>query len=192
MDPMFVHDDFKKKFKKTMPTDRKFYFYMDKKGEGKANIFLRPYDGPGEVPDKDYPFYLTTGRVIEHWHTGTMTMRIPEIQRAHPNAYIEIHPEDANNLNIMAGDMVEVESRRGKCILPAVVTKTSMPGILFVPWFDQAYDRLINFVVSDVFDPGSKEPEFKISAVKIKKASGPKNVAEKYVINDVNSKFGQL
>ncbi len=192
MDPMFENEGFKKLFKKSMPTDRKFYFYMDKKGEGKANIWLRPYDGPGEVPDKDYPFYLTTGRVIEQWHTGTMTMRVPEISRAHPNAYVEIHPEDAKSYNITAGDMVEIISRRGKSVLPAVITKTSMPGILFVPWFDQVKDRMINFVVSDVFDPGSKEPEFKVSAVKIRRVSGPKDVADKYVINDVNSDFGEL
>jgi nitrate reductase NapA len=121
-----------------------------------------------------------------------MTMRIPEIARAHPNGYVEIHPEDAKSYNISAGDMVEIISRRGKAILPAVITKTSMPGILFVPWHDQAKDRMINFVVSDVFDPGSKEPEFKVSAVKIRRLSGPKDVAEKFVIHDLNSDFGEL
>ncbi len=189
MDPMFEHEGFIAKFGKKMPTDRPFYFYMDKKNEGRANIWLRPYAGPGEVPDKDYPFYLTTGRVIEQWHTGTMTMRIPEISRAHPNGYIEIHPDDAKKYSIMAGDMVEVKSRRGKSVLPAHITKIALPGILFVPMHDQAMDRMINFVCNDVVDPGSKEPEYKVAAVTIKKVSGPKDVAEKYIISDINDSY---
>ncbi|MGD9809033.1 MAG: molybdopterin oxidoreductase family protein [Deferribacterales bacterium] len=189
MDPMFEHEAFKAKFGITMPTDREFYFYMDKDGEGKANIWLRPYAGPAEVPSAEYPFYLTTGRVIEQWHTGTMTMRIPEIARAHPNGYIEIHPDDAKKYGIVSGDMVEVTSIRGKSVLPAHVTKISLPGILFVPWHDQAMDRMINFVCNDAVDPGSKEPEFKIAAVQIKRVSGPKDVSEKYIISDINASF---
>ncbi|MGE4317410.1 MAG: molybdopterin oxidoreductase family protein [Deferribacterales bacterium] len=189
MDPMFEHEAFKAKFKIDVPADRKYYFYMDGKKEGKANIFLRPYAGAAETPDADYPFYLTTGRVIEQWHTGTMTMRIPEIARAHPNGYLEIHPDDAKKYGIMAGDMVEVVSKRGKSVLPAHIVNGTLPGVLFVPWHDQAMDRMINFVCNDAVDEGSKEPEFKIAAVKIKKVSGPKNVAEKYIISDINSKF---
>ncbi|ADD66892.1 molybdopterin oxidoreductase [Denitrovibrio acetiphilus DSM 12809] len=189
MDPMFEHEGFQKKFGIKMPLDRQFYFYMDSKGEGKANIWLRPYAGPAEVPSAEFPFYLTTGRVIEQWHTGTMTMRIPEIARAHPNGYIEVHPDDAKKYGIISGDMVEVTSIRGKSILPAHVTKVSLPGILFVPWHDQAMDRMINFVCNDAVDPGSKEPEFKIAAVKIKRISGPKDVADKYIVSDINSSF---
>jgi len=189
MDPMFEHEGFKKMFGKKMPTDRPYYFYMDKKGEGKANIWLRPYAGPAETPNSEYPFYLTTGRVIEQWHTGTMTMRIPEIARAHPNGYLELHPDDAKKYNIVSGDMVEVTSKRGKSVLPAHITSGTLPGILFVPWHDQAMDRMINFVCNDAVDPGSKEPEFKIAAVKIKRVSGPKDVADKTVITDINSTF---
>jgi len=189
MDPMFEHKEFIKKFGVTIPADAKVYFYMDDKNEGKANIFLRPYKGGAEIPDENYPFYLTTGRVIEQWHTGTMTMRIPEIARAHPYGYLEIHPEDAAKYKITTGDMVEVRSRRGKSILPAVVTTTSLPGILFVPWHDQAFDRMINFVCNDEVDPGSFEPEFKIAAVQIKRVSGPVKIDEKFVITDINSKF---
>lgn len=189
MDPMFEHEGFKAKFGIKMPSDRPYYFYMDKKGEGKANIWLRPYAGPAEVPSADYPFYLTTGRVIEQWHTGTMTMRIPEIARAHPNGYLEIHPDDAKKYGIVSGDMVEVTSIRGKSVLPAQVTKVSLPGILFVPMHDQAIDRMVNFVCNDAVDPGSKEPEFKVAAVQIKRVSGPKDVAEKYIISDINASF---
>ncbi|MEC9491625.1 molybdopterin oxidoreductase family protein [Flexistipes sp.] len=189
MDPMFNHEGFKKLFNKDIPSDEKIYFYMDKKGEGKANIFLRPYAGPAESPSAEYPFYLTTGRVIEQWHTGTMTMRVPEIARAHPNGYLEIHPDDAKKYNITSGDMIKVTSRRGTNILPAVIVENSMPGILFVPWHDQHIDRMINFVCNDAVDKGSKEPEFKIAAVKIERISGPKNVADRFVIENIDSEF---
>jgi nitrate reductase NapA len=150
---------------------------------------MRPYAGAAEVPDADYPFYLTTGRVIEQWHTGTMTMRIPEIARAHSNAYVEIHPDDAKKAGITAGDMVEIASKRGKCVMPAHIVTGTLPGVLFVPWHDQAFIRMINFVCNDAVDEVSFEPEFKIAAVKIKKVSGPKNVAEKFIIRDINSKY---
>lgn len=189
MDPMFENEAFKAAFNVNPPSDRPYYFYMDGKKEGKANIFLRPYAGPAEVPSAEYPFYLTTGRVIEQWHTGTMTMRIPEIARAHPNGYVEIHPDDAKKYGIMAGDMVEVFSIRGKSVLPAHITQTSLPGVLFVPWHDQAMPRMINFVCNDAVDAGSKEPEFKIAAVQIKRVSGPKDVADKYIISDINSSY---
>jgi nitrate reductase NapA len=185
MDPLFDH----KILKGHVPDDAHIYFYADKKKEGRANIWLRPYKGAEEVPDETYPFFLTTGRVIEQWHTGTMTMRIPEIARAQPNAYIEIHPEDASKLSIGNGDMIEVTSRRGKSVLPARLSKNTLPGVLFVPWFDQNYDRMINFVTIDAIDKGSKQPEFKVAAVQIKKIGGPKDVADRFIISDINSKF---
>jgi len=189
LDPMFDHKGFLEKFGKKIPQDAKIYFYMDEKNEGRANIFLRPYKPAAEEPDKEYPFFLTTGRVIEMWHTGTMTMRIPETARAHPHAYVEIHPEDAKNYGITNGDMVEVTSRRGKVVLPAVVTQKSLPGILFIPMHDQYKDRMVNFVCNDAVDPGSFEPEYKIAAVKIKRVSGPVKLVERYIISDVNEKF---
>lgn len=189
MDPMFEHQGFIAKFGKTMPKNRKVVFYMDGKNEGRANIFLRPYKGAEEVPNADYPFYLTTGRVIEQWHTGTMTMRIPEIARAHPNGYLEIHPDDARKYNIKVGDMVEVASIRGRCEFPAVLTDAALPGILFIAMHDQKLERLVNFLCNDAVDPGSFEPEYKIAAVKIKRLSGPKNVADRFIISDVNATF---
>jgi len=189
MDPMFEHQGFLQMFDKKIPRDRKIVFYMDHRNEGKANIFLRPYKGAEEQPDADYPFFFTTGRVIEQWHTGTMTMRVPEIARAHPNGYVEIHPDDAKKFKISSGDMVEVESRRGRCEFPAVITSASLPGILFVPMHDQKYERMVNFVCNDAVDPGSFEPEYKVAAVRIKRLSGPKDVADKFVISDVNADF---
>jgi len=189
MDPMFEHKGFLEKFGKNIPADKKIYFYMDAKNEGKANIFLRPYKPAAETPDKEYPFFLTTGRVIEHWHTSTMTMRIPEIANAQPYSFVEIHPEDAKKYGITNGDMVEVASRRGKVVLPAVITQKSLPGILFIPMHDQHIDRMVNFVCNDAVDPGSFEPEYKVAAVKIRKVSGPVKLKDKYIISDVNEKF---
>ncbi len=185
LDPMFEHPA----EKGNIPDSAQVYFYADAKKEGKLNLFLRPYEGPGEMPDKDFPFFLTTGRVVEQWHTGTMTMRIPEIARTHPNAYIELHPDDAKQLGITAGDMVEIVSRRGKSSMPARITKGTLPGVAFVPWHDQAMARMINFVCNDVVDPDSKEPEYKVAAVRINKISGPKDVADKYIISNVNAPF---
>ncbi len=172
-----------------VPPQAVIYFYGDLKHEGKANVFLRPYQGPEEPPDKEYPFFLTTGRVIEHWHSGTMTMRVPEIARSQPNAFVEIHPDDAKAYGINNGDLVKVTSRRGFNILPARVVKVTMPGILFVPWFDQDWDRMINRVTIDAFDDLSKQPEFKICAAKIQKVGDPKDVADMMIISDLNAAF---
>lgn len=172
-----------------VPPTAMIYFYGDKQHEGKANVFLRPYKGPEEPPDKEYPFFLTTGRTIEQWHTGTMTMRVPEIARSKPNAYVEINPKDAEAYGINNGDMVKITSRRGFNILPAHVVKNSLPGILFVPWFDQDWDRMINRVTIDAFDDGSKQPEFKICAVKLERLGDPKDVSDMMVISDVNATF---
>jgi nitrate reductase (cytochrome) len=150
---------------------------------------LRPYKGAEEPPDKEYPFFLTTGRVIEHWHSGTMTMRVPEIARSQPNAYVEIHPQDAAQYGIKNGDMVKLVSRRGFNILPARVVKNSLPGILFVPWFDQDWERMINRVTIDAVDDGSKQPEFKICAVAMERVGDPRDVADMCIISDVNQPF---
>jgi nitrate reductase NapA len=103
-----------------------------------------------------------------------MTGRIKELMRANPYAYVEINPKDAKRLGIKPGDMVLVESRRGRNILPAKVYEGPMEGMVFVYWHDMAEERMINRVTKDAFDPGSKEPEFKICACRIKRVSGPK------------------
>ena len=172
-----------------VPPQALIYFYGDQQHEGKANVFLRPYKGPEEPPDKEYPFFLTTGRVIEQWHSSTMTMRVPELARAQPNAYVEVNPKDADAYGIKNGDMVKVISRRGYNILPARVVKVSLPGILFVPWFDQNWDRMVNRVTIDAFDEGSKQPEFKICAVKIERVGDPKDVADMTIISSVDAPF---
>ncbi len=143
----------------------KYFFYG--KPDGKAVIWMRPYKGAAEEPDAEYPFVLTTGRVIDHWHTGTMTMKVPELKRSFPSAYVEINNEDAKRLKINNGDQIRLITRRDKMDLPARVSDVCLPGLVFVPWFDAK--KLINKLTLDAFDPGSKQPEYKICAVKIQK-----------------------
>ncbi len=150
-----------------VPADHpdKYFFYG--KPDGKAVIWFRPYQGAAEEPDDQYPFVLTTGRVIDHWHTGTMTMKVPELRKSFPACYVEVNDQDAKKLGINNGDTIELATRRDKMDLPARVSDVCRPGLVFVP-FHYA-DKLINKLTLDAVDPGSKQPEYKICAVKIRK-----------------------
>ncbi len=135
---------------------------------GRAAFFARPYLPPAEMPDDAFPLILNTGRVQHQWHTLTKTGRIPTLNKLNPGPFIEIHPEDAAELGIREQDQVEVRSRRGSAILPAVVTDRVRPGTCFAPfhWNDSFGDNLaINAVTSDAVDPLSFQPEFKYAAV---------------------------
>ncbi|WP_456408953.1 molybdopterin oxidoreductase family protein [Caldithrix abyssi] len=153
-----------------LPAEKKkgrwIYFYG--KPEGKAVIWARPDKGPEEPTDDQYPFALTTGRVLEHWHTNTMTGTVPELNRAVPKAYVEINPEDAKALGIANKDQVIVETRRGKLKIEARVINRPEKGTLFIPWHWEEW--MANVLTIDAFDPGSKEPEYKVCAARIKKA----------------------
>jgi nitrate reductase (cytochrome) len=149
-------------------TRENFDFYG--KPDGKAWIWQRPYEPPAESPDKTYPYWLNTGRVVEHWHTGSMTRRIPVLHQAVPSAYVELHPEDASTLGIRDGQAVRLTTRRGTMVLPAAINQRATPtrGQVFVPFFDESY--LINDLTLDAFCPISKEPDYKKCAVKVEKA----------------------
>ena len=140
-------------------------FYGNK--DGRARIIAVPYEPPAESPDKEYDIWLVTGRVLEHWHSGSMTMRVPELYKAFPGARVFMHAEDARARGINQGAEVRVVSRRGE-IRTRVDTKgrNQMPrGVVFVPWFDAS--QLINKVTLDATDPISKQTDFKKCAVKI-------------------------
>jgi nitrate reductase NapA len=147
-------------------------FYGAKAGDARAIAWARPYEPPPEAPDDEYPFWLTTGRVLEHWHTATMTGRVPQLKAAMPEAYIEFHPEDARRLNIVDGAKVRLVSRRGKLLLRARLGGRAIParGSVFVPFFDE--NLLVNLVTLDEFDPFSKEPDYKKCAVRIERVIG--------------------
>lgn len=152
-----------------VPADHpnKYFFYG--KPDGKAVIWMRPYKGAAEEPDQEYPLYLTSMRVIDHWHTATMTGKVPELLKANPIAFVEINPEDAKAAGIKHGDNVMVETRRDKMVLPARVNDTCRPGVIAVPFFDPK--KLVNKLFLDATDPVSREPEYKICAARISKAS---------------------
>ncbi len=145
------------------------HFYKAKAYGEKAAFWLRPYHPPAEVPDKEYPFWLCTGRVLEHWHTGSMTRRVKQLHQARPEAYVEINRADANRMGFNAGDMVRLVSRRGEMELPVAIDERGKPpqGLVFVPFFDES--RLINMVTLDAMDNISKEPDFKKCAVRIER-----------------------
>ncbi len=147
------------------PGSVSFYGRPDKR----AIIWLRPAKPPAEPTDDEYPFVLSTGRVLEHWHTGTMTMQADELRRAQPEAFVEIHPQDAARLQIASGEMVRITSRRGHAIIKARIIDTPRPGMVFVPFHWEDQDSLINRVTIDAYDPGSKQPEFKVCAVQLTK-----------------------
>jgi len=147
-------------------------FYHSTTGDGRAQVWFSPWVAPPEIPDGDFPFWLSTGRVLEHWHSGTMTRRVPQLDRAMPRAYVELHPDDAAALGVRSGDKVVIESRRGRIELPAWVGGRGAPpkGSVFVPFFDE--NLLINEVTLEAHDPFSKQPDYKKCAVQVKKAVG--------------------
>jgi nitrate reductase NapA len=140
------------------------------RGDGRANIITAPYEPPAESPDAEYDLWLSTGRVLEHWHSGSMTRRVPELYRAYPDALIYMHPEDAKTRGLRRGMSARLVSRRGE-ISARIETRgrNRVPrGLVYVPWFDAS--RLINKVTLDATDPLSKETDFKKCAVKVIKA----------------------
>ncbi len=140
-------------------------FYGNK--DGRANIVAAPYEPPAEAPDAEYEFWLVTGRVLEHWHSGSMTMRVPELYKAFPGARCFMNPDDARRLGLNQGAEVRIVSRRGD-IRTRIETRgrnRMPPGVVFVPWFDAS--QLINKVTLDATDPISKQTDFKKCAVKV-------------------------
>ncbi len=145
-----------------------FNFYGKK--DGKANIITAPYEPAAESPDDEYDLWLSTGRVLEHWHSGSMTRRVPELHRAVPDALVYMHPNDAKKRGLRRGLNAKIISRRGEIIAQVETRGRNRPpeGLVFVPWFDAS--RLINKVTLDATDPLSKETDYKKCAIKIEKA----------------------
>jgi len=146
---------------------------------GRAVFYPRPHLPPAEMPDGDYPYLLNTGRLPHQWHTLTKTGRVAALNKLNPGPFVEIHPHDAAELRVADGDRVEVASRRGRAVLPAVVTERVRPGCCFAPfhWNDLFGEYLsINAVTSDAVDPLSFQPEFKACAVSMTKVAGPLTV----------------
>ena len=144
----------------------KFYGHKD----GKAIIFALPYQPAAEVPDKEFDLWMSTGRVLEHWHTGTMTRRVPELYKAFPDAVVFMHPDDAKARRLQRGMEVKVASRRGEITLRIETRGRNKPprGLVFIPFFDAG--RLVNKLTLDATCPISKETDYKKCAVKVTRA----------------------
>jgi sulfite reductase (NADPH) flavoprotein alpha-component len=141
---------------------------------GKGVFFARPHVDPKEMPDRTFPVVLNTGRLQHQWHTMTKTGKVPMLNKLNPGPFVEIHPEDATTLGIAEKDAVEIRSRRGRAVLPAVVTDRVRPGNCFAPmhWNDMFGDDLcINAVTNDAVDPISQQPELKFCAVALSKVT---------------------
>jgi len=143
-----------------------FYGRPDKK----ARIIFAPYEPPAESPDDEFNLWLITGRVLEHWHSGSMTRRVPELYRAFPDAVAFMHPEDARERGLRRGMTVKVASRRGEIELTVETRGRNKPpkGAVFIPWFDAG--RLVNKLTLDATCPISKETDFKKCACKVERA----------------------
>ncbi len=140
-----------------------FYAKKDKR----AVVFLRPYIASPQKVNQDFPYYLTTGRVKSQWHTGTMTRYIKELENYSGDNKILIHPLDAEKINLQDGDAVKITSEFGEIVDRVQVSPKTKIGTIFSSFYDEK--KLINLVVNDAYDNASKEPEFKITRVKLEK-----------------------
>ena len=150
---------------KGLRKDISFY----KSADHRPSVVFRPWEPPAEIPDDEYPFVLCTGRLLEHWHTGSMTRRVPALDTALPEALLDMNAADMEELGIKDGDRVKVISRWGECEITASSAGRTKPRekYLFAPFF--AEETLINLVQQEMYCPLSKEPDYKKTCVRVEK-----------------------
>jgi len=146
--------------------------YLFKEGfpRGKAAFSIVRYRPSGELPDNEYPFILSTGRQLFQYHTGSMTRKVDAINQVSPEAYIEIHPDDAKQIDVNDGKTVKVSSRRGSINIKAKISDRPIRGMVFIPFHFK--EAAANMLTNRALDPISKIPELKICAVKVEKITG--------------------
>jgi formate dehydrogenase major subunit len=133
--------------------------------DGRGRFVPCHYGSPAEWPDAEYPFVLNTGRLLEHWHTGTMTRRSRPLHQLASEPYVEMHPADAAKLGLQSGQLVCVSSRRGSIVLKVLTTDALAPGCVFIPFHFR--EAAANLLTTDALDPYGKIPELKFCAVRI-------------------------
>jgi predicted molibdopterin-dependent oxidoreductase YjgC len=143
------------------------FLHKGKFTRGKGKFFAVEFKEAAELPDEEYPLIFTTGRVLYHFHTGTVTRRSKGLSEIYPEALVEISPKDAWELAIEDGAMIEVVSRRGKIKAKAQVTEKSDQGVVFMSFHFR--EAAANLLTNAALDPVSKIPEYKVCAVNIKK-----------------------
>ena len=145
------------------------FLHKEQFTRGKGLFHAIEYLDPAEMPDAEYPYFLTTGRMFAHYHTGTMTRVSPHLDAEQKDGYVEIHPEDAETLAVKDGDTVTLSTRRGEIQVSARVSNKVKPGLLFVPF--HFAESPANVLTNAAADPTAKIPEYKVCAVKIEKAA---------------------
>jgi len=143
------------------------YLHKDRFTRGKGLFQPIDYRPPAESPDREYPFWLTTGTIFSHYLTGTMSRRCPSLHHENPEVFVEMHPEDAHRLAIGPGEEIRATSRRGSIVAKAWATERVRPGVVFIPmhYMENAVNRLTNAAL----DPTTKTPEYKVCAVRLEK-----------------------
>jgi formate dehydrogenase alpha subunit len=144
------------------------YLHKDRFARGLGAFFAIDHRDPAEMPDRDFPLYLTTGRVLYHYHSGTMSRRAPGLHEKAPECRLELASADAASYGIADGDQVRIRSRRGEITAKAQISKRAMPGTVFLP-FHYA-EASANKLTNAALDPVSKIPEYKVCAVQLEKA----------------------
>jgi formate dehydrogenase major subunit/formate dehydrogenase alpha subunit len=143
--------------------------HKDKFTRGKGKFHAIEYIPPAEPTDQDYPFLLTTGRVLYQYHTGTMTRRSEALNACAPDCFVEVNPKDASNLGLVDGQPVKVTSRRGSLIARAQVADTTDEGTVFIPM--HYFEAAVNKLTIAALDPQAKIPEYKVCAVRLENAA---------------------
>jgi len=146
------------------------YLFQDDFPRGRGKFWKLEYGTDSELPDSNYPFILSTGRVLYHWHGGTLSRR-SKLDEIWPEATVELHPEDASHLSLETGDWVRVTSRRGEITLRVMVTGRSPQGTVFIPF--HFAEAAANVLTNDRLDPRAKIPDFKMCAVRLEKTARP-------------------
>lgn len=146
------------------------YLFEKEFPRGPGKFWVLEYGTISELPDPEYPFTLSTGRVLYHWHGGTMTRR-SRLDDIWPEATVEMHPTDAERLGLATGDWAAVSSRRGSITLRVLVTGRSPEGVLFIPF--HFAEAAANELTDNRIDPRAKIPDYKVSAVRVEKAEPP-------------------
>ena len=142
--------------------------HKGKFSRGLGHFHAIEFKEPAELPDSEYPYILTTGRLMFHWHTGTMTRRSENLHQEVPEAYVEIHPDDAKAIGLNGGLRVRVSSRRGQIELDVRVTSHIKPGVIFIPF--HFAEAAANALTINALDPIAKIPEYKVCAVRVEPA----------------------
>ncbi len=141
------------------------FLHRKKFAKGLGTFISVDYDPPAEIPDREFPFMLTTGRLGFHYHTGTMSRRTSTLNRESPECLIEINPKDADSLKIRHMDMVNISSRRGSIMVRVYITDSTPEGVVFIPFHFK--EAAVNLIINPVLDPSAKIPEYKVCAVNI-------------------------